>query len=86
MGIWLTRSKNRESTALSGAGLLGIVTTGMYDNPLSMYREYIQNAADAVAGNGGGPERPRVDISIDIAGRRVRIRDNGPGLCPREGA
>ena len=75
--------ENRESTALSGAGLLGVVTTGMYDNPLSMYREYIQNAADAVAGN-GVPERARVDIAIDIARRRVSIRDNGPGLCPEK--
>ena len=74
---------NRESSALSGAGLLGAVTTGMYDNPLSMYREYIQNAADAAAGN-GVRERARVDIAIDVARRRVRIRDNGPGLCPEK--
>ena len=40
----------QNTPALSGAGLLGLVTTGMYDAPLSMYREYIQNAADAVAG------------------------------------
>ena len=26
--------ENKETTALSGAGLLGVVTTGMYDNPL----------------------------------------------------
>ena len=74
---------NRESTALSGAGLLGVVTTGMYDDPLSIYREYIQNAADAVAGN-GVPDRARIDIAIDVAGRRIRIRDNGPGLCPEK--
>ena len=73
----------RDSTGLAGAGLLGAVTTGMYDNPLSMYREYIQNAADAAAGN-GAPERARVDIAIDVVRRRVRIRDNGPGLCPEE--
>ena len=64
---------------LSGAGLLGLVTTGMYDAPLAMYREYIQNAADAVAGR-VSPERARVDIAIDVTDRRIRIRDNGPGL------
>ena len=32
-----------NTPALSGAGLLGLVTTGMYDTPFSMYREYIQN-------------------------------------------
>ena len=69
--------------ALSGAGLLGLVTTGMYDTPLSMYREYIQNAADAVAGS-GLPGRARVDIAIDVSERRISIRDNGPGLSREE--
>ena len=68
-----------EMSALIGAGLLGIVTTGMYDAPLSMYREYIQNSADALAGNGNTREA-RVEIAIDVTERRVRIRDNGPGL------
>ena len=73
----------QNSPALSGAGLLGLVTTGMYDAPLSMYREYIQNAADAVAGS-GLPGRARVDIAIDNSGHRIRIRDNGPGLSHEE--
>ena len=67
---------------LSGAGLLGLVTTGMYDAPLSMYREYIQNAADAVAGS--GLPGARVDIAIDVSERRIRIRDNGRGLSREE--
>ena len=72
-----------ETPALSGAGLLGLVTTGMYDNPLSMYREYIQNAADAVT-RSGFRGKARVDIKIDISERRVRIRDYGPGLSRKE--
>ena len=40
-----------ETPELMGAGLLALVTTGLYDDPLSMYREYIQNAADAVSGS-----------------------------------
>ena len=74
---------NQAIPALSGTGLLGLVTTGMYDNPLSMYREYIQNAADAAAVE-GFPGRARVDISVDVTGRRVRVRDYGPGLSPEE--
>ena len=74
---------NQAIPALSGTGLLGLVTTGMYDNPLSMYREYIQNATDAAAVK-GFPGRARVDISVDVTGRRVRVRDNGPGLSPEE--
>ena len=73
----------QETPALSGAGLLGLVTTGMYNDPLSMYREYIQNAADAVEGKGSSAN-PRVEIAIDVNGRRVRIRDNGPGLSREE--
>ncbi len=73
----------QNTPALSGAGLLGLVTTGMYDTPLTMYREYIQNAADAVAGS-GLPGRARVDIAIDVSERRIRIRDNGPGLGREE--
>lgn len=64
---------------LSGAGLLGLVTTGMYNDPLSIYREYIQNAADAYAGS-GLPGKARVDITVDVPEHRIRIRDNGPGL------
>ena len=68
-----------ETPALMGAGLLALVTTGLYDEPLSMYREYLQNAADAVSGSGTAV-KSRVDIAIDVTHRRVRIRDNGPGL------
>ncbi len=72
-----------ETPGLSGAGLLGLVTTGMYGNPLSIYREYIQNAADAVT-RSGFPGKARVDIAIDVSERRVRIRDYGPGLSRKE--
>ena len=73
----------KKVSDLSGAGLLGLVTTGMYNNPLSMYREYIQNAADATAGQAFS-ERARVDIAIDVNERYIRISDNGPGLSHEE--
>ena len=62
-----------------GASLLGLVTLGISDNPLVMYREYIQNSVDALAG-GGQDSSGRVEVLIDRKNRRVRIRDNGPGL------
>ena len=64
---------------LVGSDVLGLITAGMYDNPLTIYREYIQNAADAIASGGDGGEG-RVDIKIDPSRLCVRIRDNGPGL------
>ena len=72
-----------EIPELMGAGLLALVTTGLYDDPLSMYREYIQNAADAVSGSGTVAEA-RVEISIDVTHRRIGIRDNGPGLSRKD--
>ena len=66
-----------------GASLLSLVTLGISDSPLVMYREYIQNAADALASSGcedGG----QVNISIDRKCRQVLIRDNGPGLSHQE--
>ena len=45
------------STSLIGGGLLNLLTVGTYNNPLAIYREYIQNAADAA--NGIGKEKTR---------------------------
>ena len=66
-------------SSVIGSGLFGLVTFGMYDNPLAVYREYIQNSTDAIAGMSGKNEG-KVEITIDLSARQVRIRDNGPGL------
>ena len=71
----------QNTPALSGAGLLGLVTTGMYDAPLSMYREYIQNAADPLA-RSGLSGRARVDIAIDISERRDQDSRQTVQACP----
>ena len=65
--------------SLVGSDILNLITVGMYDNPLTIYREYIQNSADALSTfeNASSGE---VRISINPAELRVRIRDNGPGL------
>ena len=65
--------------SLVGEGVLGLITTGMYDAPLAIYREYIQNSVDAIQKAEGGIHG-RIDIEVDPAGRRICIRDNGPGL------
>ena len=64
---------------LIGGDILSLITVGMYDNPLAIYREYIQNAADAVS-TADSTRNGKVEIKIDPSGLRVRIRDNGPGL------
>lgn len=67
-----------------GKDILELLSSSMYVNPLSIYREYIQNAADSIDDArrleilplGAG----RVDITVDHQLRKVRIRDNGTGL------
>ena len=75
--------KNDASTSLVGPNILNLVTTGMYHTPLTIYREYIQNCADAI-GASKRSDRGCVEISIKPGERNVRIRDNGPGLTHTE--
>ncbi len=70
-----------------GKDILELLSTALYVDPLVVYREYIQNAADSIdaatsaglypAGEGG-----RISVTIDPAKRSLRIRDNGTGLNP----
>ena len=65
--------------AVVGPDILAMVTSGLYTNPLAVYREYIQNAVDAIA-KSADPDNGRIDISINPVHRQLKIRDNGPGL------
>ena len=66
-----------------GGDLLHLLTAGMYDNPLVVYREYVQNAADAIADQGTSG---CIHIRIGRAVSRITVRDNGTGLSPVEAA
>ncbi len=67
-----------------GKDILELVTSAMYVDPLTIYREYIQNAADSIddARSRGlyGKGEGLVEIQIDTENRVVRIRDNGVGV------
>lgn len=72
-----------------GRDVLELVSSAMYIDPMTVYREYIQNAADAVddarrGGILGADERGRVAIDIDPKSRSIRIRDNGTGISSAE--
>ncbi|RUW72393.1 ATP-binding protein [Mesorhizobium sp. M2A.F.Ca.ET.067.02.1.1] len=72
-----------------GRDVLELVSSAMYIDPMTVYREYIQNAADAIddarqrgmllPGQAG-----KVTIDIDAASRSIRIRDNGTGASNHE--
>ncbi len=68
-----------------GKDILELLSSGMYVDPLTVYREYVQNAADALAasveaGLPPDPAEPQVAVTIDPGLRTVRIRDTGTGI------
>ena len=65
-----------------GPSILGLVTSGIFDDPLAIYREYIQNAVDELSRQ--NEVDGQVEITIDQRQRRVSICDNGPGLTYQE--
>jgi hypothetical protein len=69
-----------------GKDILELLSSSMYVDPMTIYREYAQNAADAVdEAHGNGSLAPaaagRVDIAINAVTRVIRIRDNGTGIA-----
>ena len=68
--------------SLVGGDILRLVTAAMYDNPLVIYREYLQNAADSFASLGDGSGS--VSVTIDPVESQVTIMDDGTGLSPTD--
>jgi molecular chaperone HtpG len=69
--------------------VLELLSTAMYPDPLALYREYIQNAADAVEQAiredlFSGRTSPRIDVVINVEKRSIRIRDNGVGISNKD--
>ena len=72
-----------------GKDVLELLTGAMYVDPLTIYREYVQNAADAIdearaQGFYGESLAPRIDIQFDHVARTIRIRDSGTGVPASE--
>ncbi len=79
------RTSQKFSDIIIGPDILELLSSAMYVDPITIYREYVQNAADAIdaARNEGilAPDQPgRVNIGMDAQARSVRIRDNGCGI------
>jgi molecular chaperone HtpG len=79
----MTKGKTKKKSSFkAGMYLLENLTSGMYNDPLSIYREYIQNAVDSIdvsfSANNNCPRE--VHISIDPFKKQITIRDNGEGI------
>ncbi|HYK01805.1 MAG TPA: ATP-binding protein [Thermoanaerobaculia bacterium] len=69
---------------LLGVDIIELVSSSMYVDALTAYREYVQNAADAIDdAREQGLDAGRIDITIDPASRSVYIRDDGTGVPRR---
>ena len=78
-----------EHDVFVGKDVLELLSSSMYVNPLTIFREYVQNATDAIddavsAGLLASIDEGRVEINLDHIDRRVVIRDNGIGLSNAE--
>lgn len=76
----------KQHTPIIGKNIIESLTLGMYENPFCIYREYIQNAADAidkaeVQGFFSSGELPAIQIKIDETKREIVISDNGVGIA-----
>ena len=72
-----------------GKDVLELLSSSVYINPLTVYREYIQNATDAIdeaveLGLFSSVDEGIIKINLDYANRRVVIRDNGCGLANKD--
>ncbi len=79
------RASELSITPVIGKDILEVVSSAMYVDPRVVFREYIQNAADAIeeayeAGALDEASPGRIDVSVDLASRTLSIRDNGVGI------
>jgi molecular chaperone HtpG len=68
-----------------GKDVLELLSTSMYVDPMTIYREYVQNAADAIddARTHGllqPDETGTVTVAVNAVARTICIRDNGTGI------
>lgn len=67
--------------AVVGKDVLELLSTAMYVDPLTIYREYVQNAADAIdQSRADGKEAGRIEILLNAAARTATIRDDARGI------
>lgn len=73
--------KDNSQQFKAGMYLLETLTAGMYNNPLSIYREYIQNCVDSIDNaKKAGKSNCEIKITLDPFEKSILIHDNGAGI------
>lgn len=78
----------KDYNPIFGKNVIETLSEGMYDNPLFLFREYVQNSADAIdaAVEAGVIEKEDGQIQIVIvpSARKIIFSDNGIGIAKRD--
>jgi len=74
----------RNNRPRVGKYILDSLSTGMYNHPLMLIREYIQNSTDAIDSllrtDGFNKRKSKIEIKIDPKTNSFTISDNGTGI------
>ncbi len=77
-----------ENHPIIGRQLFDVITSGMYDNPLMIFREYVQNSVDSIdlGLEQGIVTLDNSNILVQLHGqdRNITIQDNGLGLSNKD--
>ena len=65
-----------------GKNFLENLTVAMYENSFTVYREFVQNAADSI--DKLDKEEASIDIVIDYNKRKISVHDNAMGIPMRD--
>lgn len=63
-----------------GSDLIECLSWSLYENPIVLFREAIQNSIDAFQTEDTEWEKLIISITLDTNKREINISDNGPGL------
>ena len=77
-----------QDRRIVGKNVLESLTTGMYSDSRVIFREYVQNSTDAIdkaiAVGILAPNEGRIDITLDLDRREIRVCDNGTGILSQD--
>lgn len=60
-----------------GSGIINVITESLYDNPIVVFREYVQNSVDSLYKSSALEDR---DIQIYLKNNSLYFADNGDGI------